>query len=107
MALGRSRRGARITGRLDAAPAEERCALEWDSRFGYTRFRTVGTTRRQSILHPNRSPSMAMFRREDEPRPQPPGSAPYAPAAPAGERRPSTGDAAHIAPGAQLTGHIE
>jgi len=50
---------------------------------------------------------MAMFRREDEPRPQPPGSAPYAPAAPAGERRPSTGAATHIAPGAKVTGQVE
>lgn len=50
---------------------------------------------------------MAMFRREDEPRPQPSGSAPYAPAAPAGERRPAAaGAATHIAPGAKITGQV-
>ena len=49
---------------------------------------------------------MSIFRREDEPRPQSPGSASHAHATPAGERRAAGGVATHIAPGAKITGQI-
>jgi cytoskeletal protein CcmA (bactofilin family) len=48
---------------------------------------------------------MSIFRRDDEPRPQPAG--PTAAAAPTGDRRLAAGAAStHIAPGAKITGQV-
>jgi cytoskeletal protein CcmA (bactofilin family) len=51
---------------------------------------------------------MSIFRRDDEPRPQPAGATPTTAAATAGERRGSvaSGATTHIAPGAKITGQV-
>ena len=50
---------------------------------------------------------MSIFRREDDPRPNPSGGAPQSHAAPGPERRPAAGGAStHIAPGAKITGQV-
>src|SRR5687768_14338324 len=85
-------------------------ALERGSRFGYTRFSNPGGAappHRPATLHLRPEPSMSIFRREDEPRPQSPAGAPHAHSTPPAERRASSGVATHIAPGGKITGQVD